>query len=352
MNSRDVVVITGASAGVGRAATRLFARRGADIGLIARGRDGLEAARDEVERLGGRACLVVADVASAESVEAAAAQIEATLGPITVWVNNAMASVFAPVKELHADEIRRVTEVTYLGVVHGTLSALRRMLPRNRGTIVQIGSTLAYRAIPIQAAYCAAKHAVRGFTDSLRCELLHDGSKVRVAMVHLPALDTPQFDWVLSRLPGEPRPLSPIFAPELAAEAILWAVRHPRRELFVGGPVVAAIGANKVAPGLLDRYLANAAYDGQHTTKPPDPRRRPNLWQPNPGDAGAHGRFGDVARRRSLQFWLTTHRSTVLALLTVSAAVWTSWRGGLRPTVKATSLVAGAGSRLAPRAPC
>ncbi|HZL95059.1 MAG TPA: SDR family oxidoreductase [Vicinamibacterales bacterium] len=200
MASREVVVITGASAGVGRATARLFAERGSDVGLIARGRDGLEAARQEVERLGSRGCAVAADVASAEAVEAAAAQIEAMLGPITVWVNNAMASVFAPVKMLQADEIRRVTEVTYLGVVHGTLAALCRMLPRNRGTIVQIGSTLAYRAIPIQAAYCAAKHAVRGFTDSLRCELLHDGSKVRVAMVHLPALDTPQFDWVLSRL--------------------------------------------------------------------------------------------------------------------------------------------------------
>jgi short-subunit dehydrogenase len=219
----------------------------------------LEATREEVEEHGGHACLIVADVASEEAIEAAAAEIEATLGPITIWVNNAMASVFSPVKELHAEEIRRVTEVTYLGVVHGTLSALLRMLPRDRGVIVQVGSTLAYRAIPLQAPYCAAKHAVRGFTDSLRCELIHDHSGVHITMVHLPALDTPQFDWVLNRLPGRPKPLPPIFAPELAAAAIVWAARHRRREVYVGGSVAAAIHANKIAPRILDRYLAHAA---------------------------------------------------------------------------------------------
>jgi NAD(P)-dependent dehydrogenase (short-subunit alcohol dehydrogenase family) len=325
MSTRDVVVITGASAGVGRATTRRFAEAGADVGLIARGRDGLEAARTEVERCGRRACVAIADVASAEQVEAAAAEIERTLGPITIWVNNAMASVFAPVKDLRPEEIERVTDVTYLGVVYGTLSALRRMRTRNHGSIVQVGSTLAYRAIPIQAAYCAAKHAVRGFTDSLRCELMHEGSKVNLAMVHLPAVDTPQFDWALNRLPGEPRPLPPIFAPELAADAIVWAARHRRRELHVGGPVASDIWANKLSPHLLDAYLSRAAYEGQHTDTAADPDRPSNLWEPVPGDHGAHGRFSDRARHQSLQFWVTTHRrllATAAATIGVSAAMW------------------------------
>jgi short-subunit dehydrogenase len=330
MASHDVVVITGASAGVGRATTRLFARRGADLGLIARGKDGLEATRDEVERLGRRACVVAADVASADAVEAAASEIERTLGPITVWVNNAMVSVFSPVSDLHADEIKRVTEVTYLGVVHGTLAALRRMLPRDRGVIVQVGSTLAYRGIPIQSAYCAAKHAVRGFTDSLRCELIHDRSGVRVATVHLPALDTPQFDWVLSRLPGEPQPLPPIFDPELAAEAIVFATHDRRRELYVGGSVASAIWANRIAPGLLDRYLARTAYSGQHSSTPPNPDRRSNLWEPVPGDHGVRGRFAERAHSHSLQFWLTTHRPAVLTFLAF-CGLWAASRlSGIR----------------------
>ena len=324
MPSRDVVVITGASAGVGRATARLFAQRGADVGLIARGRDGLEAAREEIERAGARACVAVADVASADQVEAAAAEIERRLGPITVWVNNAMVSVFAPVKDLRPEEIRRVTEVTYLGVVHGTLAALRRMRPRDQGTIVQIGSTLAYRAIPIQAAYCGAKHAVRGFTDALRCELMHERSAITLTMVHLPAIDTPQFDWTLSRLPGELQPLPPIFAPELAAEAIVWAARHRRRELRVGGSVASVIAANKLAPGVIDRYLAHNAYDGQHTATPADANRPSNLWAPLPGDRGAHGRFGALAQRHSLQFWMTTHRwvPAVLAATATAGGLW------------------------------
>jgi short-subunit dehydrogenase len=330
MASRDVVVITGASAGVGRATTRLFARRGADVGLIARGRDGLDATRQEVEGFGRQACVAVADVASAEQVEAAAAEIERTLGPITIWVNNAMASVFAPVKDLRPEEIKRVTEVTYLGVVYGTMAALRRMRLRNRGTIVQVGSTLAHRAIPIQAAYCAAKHAVRGFTDALRCELMHERSRVTLAMVHLPALDTPQFDWTLSRLPGEPQPLSPIFAPELAADAIMWAVRHPRRELHVGGSVASVIWANKFAQALLDRYLARVAYDGQHTGTPTDANRPFNLWEPIPGDHGAHGRFGRQARRHSFQLWVTTHRRGTLALAAAAAGLWAAAQRRLR----------------------
>jgi short-subunit dehydrogenase len=259
-------------------------------------------------------------------VEAAAATIERALGPITCWVNNAMVSVFAPVKDLRPEEIRRVTEVTYLGVVHGTLAALRRMRARDRGTIVQVGSTLAYRAIPIQAAYCGAKHAVRGFTDSLRCELMHDRSHVAITMVHLPAVDTPQFDWTCSRLPGELQPLGPIFSPELAADAIVWAARHRRRELHVGGSVASVIALNRVAPGLLDRYLARHAYDGQHTATPVDMDRPSNLWAPLPGDRGAHGRFGAQARHHSAQFWMATHRWAGVALAAAAAGVWTAVR--------------------------
>src|SRR5947207_4278946 len=252
--TRQVVVVTGASAGVGRATVRAFAQRGADVGLLARGVDGLEAARREVEAAGGRAIAIPTDVADADRVEAAADRIERELGPIDVWVNNAMVSVFSPVKELTPDEVHRVTEVTYLGVVYGTLAALKRMLPRDRGSIVQVGSALAYRGIPLQAAYCGAKHAIQGFTESLRSELLHDKSNVRVTMVQLPAINTPQFSWVKSRLPREPQPVPPIYAPEIAADAIVWAARHRRREMSVGAPTVAAIWGNKVASGLADRY--------------------------------------------------------------------------------------------------
>src|SRR5256714_2044050 len=238
---KRIVVITGASAGVGRATVRAFARQGADIGLLARGHDGLEGARRDVEAEGGRALTLTADVADAEQVEAAAERVERELGPIDVWVNNAMVSVFSPVKALKADEVKRVTEVTYLGVVYGTLAALRRMLPRDRGTIVQVGSALAYRGIPLQAAYCGAKHAIQGFTESLRCELLHDKSSVRVTMVQLPAMNTPQFDWVKSRLPREPQPVPQIYEPEIAAEAIVWAASHRRRELSVGITTLLAI---------------------------------------------------------------------------------------------------------------
>jgi short-subunit dehydrogenase len=322
MSARSVAVITGASAGVGRATARLFAATGHDVGLIARGRDRLESTRQEIETLGARACVAPADVASPDAIEEAASAIESSLGPIDIWVNNAMASVFAPVTALTAAEIRRVTEVTYLGVVHGTLAALRRMLPRDRGVIVQVGSTLAYRAIPIQSAYCAAKHAVRGFTDALRSELLHDRSRVHVTMVHLPALDTPQFDWVLNRLPGRPQPLPPIFAPELAAHAIYCATEHRRREWHVTGSVAGAIWLNKIAPGALDRYLARTAYEGQHSAEPSPRDVGSNLWQPVPGHDGAHGRFGDRAHQRSLQFWLTTHRLGVALAILTAATTW------------------------------
>src|SRR5215467_6472939 len=244
------VVITGASAGVGRATAAAFARQGASVGLIARGRAGLEGAQREVEALGGRAIVVSADVADANKVEAAAREIEEQIGSIDVWVNNAMTSVFSPIKEMTADEFKRVTEVTYLGVVYGTLAALRRMLPRNSGSIVQVGSALAYRGIPLQAAYCGAKHAIQGFCDSLRSELLHDNSAVRVTMVQLPAMNTPQFDWVKSRLRNRAQPVPPIYQPEIAANAIVWASRHNRREIYVGSSTEVAIIGNKLAPGI------------------------------------------------------------------------------------------------------
>jgi NAD(P)-dependent dehydrogenase (short-subunit alcohol dehydrogenase family) len=309
--SGEVVVITGASAGVGRATAQAFARRGARIGLIARGVERLEAARREVEGLGGTALVLPADVADAEAVEAAAARVERELGPIDVWVNNAMTSVFSPIKELTPDEVRRVTEVTYLGYVHGTLAALHRMLPRDRGTIVQVGSALAYRSIPLQAAYCAAKHAITGFTESLRSELIHDNSRVRVTEVHMPALNTPQFSWVKSRLPRKAQPVPPIFQPEIAAEAIVWAAHHRRRELLVGWPTVQAIWGNKVAPGFIDWYLARTCYDGQQHDGPEDPNRPHNLWEPVPADRGAHGDFDDRASDSSPQLWATTHRSWI-----------------------------------------
>ena len=300
---RSVVVITGASAGVGRAAVRAFARQGADIGLIARGRDGLEGARREVESAGGRAIVLPADVANNDAVEAAAERVERELGPIDVWVNNAMVSVFSPVKDMQPDEFQRVTEVTYLGVVYGTLAALKRMLPRDRGAIVQVGSALAYRGIPLQAAYCGAKHAIQGFSESLRCELLHDGSNVHVSMVQLPAMNTPQFDWVKSRLPRKAQPVPPIYAPEIAADAIVWAASHRRREMSVGAVTTGVIWANKLAAGLGDRYLARTGFDSQQTNEPADPDRPNNLWHPLPGDHGPHGRFGDRTSHSSPRAW-------------------------------------------------
>jgi NAD(P)-dependent dehydrogenase (short-subunit alcohol dehydrogenase family) len=294
--SPRVVVVTGASAGVGRATVRALAEGGASVGLLARGLEGLEGARRDVIERGGRALAIPTDVADAAAVEAAADRVEAELGPIDAWVNNAMTSVFAPVRETTTDEIRRVTNVTYLGTVHGTLAALRRMLPRDSGVIVQVGSALAYRSIPLQAAYCAAKHAVVGFTDSLRTELIHDGSRVRVTMVHLPALNTPQFDWVRSRLPRRAEPVPPIYQPEVASRAILRAIERPQREFLIGSPTVIAVQLQKLAPGLLDRYLARTAYEGQQTDEPEDPTRPDNLIAPTGEDVGAHGRFDDVAR--------------------------------------------------------
>jgi NAD(P)-dependent dehydrogenase (short-subunit alcohol dehydrogenase family) len=304
----EVVVVTGASAGVGRAVVREFARDRAWIGLIARGRDGLEAARREVEEQGGRALVLEADVADAAAVDRAAERVERELGPIDVWVNNAMVSVFSPVARMTAEDYRRVTDVTYLGVVHGTLAALRHMLPRDRGTIVQVGSALAYRGIPLQSAYCGAKHAVQGFTESLRCELIHDGSNVQVTMVQLPAVNTPQFDWSKSRMPRRAQPVPPIYQPEVPARAIHYAAHHSRREWNVGLMTDVVVMGNAVAPGLGDYYLGKTGFDSQMTAEPEDPNRPNNLHHPLPGDHGAHGRFDDRARPTSRQWWVTKNR--------------------------------------------
>jgi NAD(P)-dependent dehydrogenase (short-subunit alcohol dehydrogenase family) len=261
-----------------------------------------------VEQLGGEALVLPADVAHPEQVEAAAAAVEEALGPIDIWVNNAMVSVFSPFKQMTPEEFRRVTEVTYLGYVYGTMAALRRMLPRDRGMVVQVGSALAYRGIPLQSAYCAAKHAIQGFTESVRCELLHDTSNVRITMLQMPALNTPQFDWVKSRLPNKPQPVPPIYQPEVAAEAIYWAAHHYRREWNVGLPTAIAIWGNRFFPALGDWYLAKTGYAAQQTDEPADPDRPNNLWEPVPGDHGAHGRFDSRSHRHSLQFWASRHR--------------------------------------------
>jgi len=309
VQKREVVVITGASAGVGRATVREFARQGAWIGLIARGKDGLEGARREVEAAGGRALVLPVDVADAAQMEAAAQQVEDKLGPIDIWVNNAMASVFSPIKEMTAEEFKRVTEVTYLGYVYGTLAALKRMLRRDRGTIVHVGSALAYRSIPLQSAYCAAKHAVLGFFASLRTELLHDKSNVKTTMVQMPALNTPQFGWVTSRLTHKAQPVPPIFQPEVAARAIYYAAHHPdRREYYVGWSTVKAIFGNKLIPSYADHYLARQGYESQQHNGPEDPNRPNNLWKPVAGDHGAHGAFDARASSFSMELWLEEHR--------------------------------------------
>jgi NAD(P)-dependent dehydrogenase (short-subunit alcohol dehydrogenase family) len=305
------VVVTGASAGVGRATVREFARHGARLGLLARSHEGLEEARREAEALGAQAMVIPTDVAHADQVEAAAAQIEEALGPIDVWVNNAMVSVLSPVKDMQPAEYQRVTEVTYLGYVYGTLAALKRMLPRDRGIIIQVGSALAFRSIPLQSAYCAAKHAIKGFTESLRSELIHDGSRVHVTNIQLPAVNTPQFSWIKTRMPRHPQPVPPIYQPEVIARAIVWAARHRRRNLCVGWSACKAILGEKFIPGLLDRYLALIGYASQQTSELINPNRPNNLFKPVATEYRAHGSFDAQAQSSSVQLWLNTHRLLV-----------------------------------------
>jgi short-subunit dehydrogenase len=307
-----ITVVTGASAGVGRATAREFATRGCDVAIIARNTARLEATAGELRERGVRALPITADVADAAAIEAAAERVEAELGPIDIWVNNAMATIFAPFDRISADEYRRGTEVTYLGQVHGTMAALKRMRGRDRGTIVNIGSALAYRAIPLQSVYCGAKYAVRGFTDSLRTELLHDKSAVHLVMVHLPAVNTPQFDWALNKTGKRAQPVPPIFQPEVPARAIVDAALHPRRrEVWVGMPTVKAIIANKLVPGLLDRYLAKAGYTGQLTDEPVPPGAPSNLFKTADGNYAAHGRFDDRACSVSYEAEASRHRGAL-----------------------------------------
>jgi short-subunit dehydrogenase len=305
----EVVVVTGASAGVGRAIVQAFAKRGAHIGLLARGQAGLEGAAKDVEALGGKALLLPADVANAEQVELAAAQVEEIFGPIDIWINAAMTSVFSPALEMTSEDYKRVTEVTYLGFVYGTLAALRRMVPRDRGKIIQIGSALAYRGIPLQSAYCGGKHAIQGFTESVRCELIHNHSHVKISMVQLPAVNTPQFLWVKNRLPNKPQPVPPIYQPEVIANAVTYIADHYRRQLYVGMSTVIAIQANKLFPSLGDWYLGKTGYKSQQTDEQANPFARNNLWAPvdDERDYGAHGTFDEKASSKSLQVWTDTH---------------------------------------------
>ena len=313
----EVVVVTGGSAGLGRAIAQRFADAGACLGLIARGRERLESAKRDVEARGGGAVILSLDVADAEAVDRAADTVERELGPIDIWINNAITSVFSPVEQMQADEYRRVTEVNYLGFVHGTLAALKRMRPRNRGVIVQVGSALAHRSIPLQSAYCASKHAIKGFTESLCTELLHDHSGVRVTMVDMPAMNTPQFDWVKSRLPHRAQPVPPIYQPEVGAEAVYYASHNDcGPELLVAWPTVKAVMGEKFVDGYINRLLARNGYESQQTNEPAQDRPD-NLWTPVPGNWGAHGRFDDRSRHFSVELWARTHREW-LALGTAS----------------------------------
>ncbi len=329
MQKSLVVVVTGSSAGLGRAIAHGFAKRGAHLGLIARNPEALNAAKQECEALGGKAMVLPLDVSDADAVDRAASEVEEAFGPIDVWVNDAMVSVFSPVKEMEASDYKRVTDVLYLGFVHGTMSALKRMLPRDRGTIIQVGSALSYRSIPLQSAYCACKHAINGFTDSLRCELHHDNSNVKLTVVQMPAMNTTQFDWVKNRMPNDTQPVPPILEPELAAEVVVEAgtVKHPRREYWVGSPTVLAIVGQKFIPGILDWYLGKTGYKSQQIpNEPKNPNAPNNLYEFVPGTHSARGKFADRSKRTSAEVFVTLHRGwfvlgTAVALSVVGGAI-------------------------------
>ena len=334
MAQRQVVVITGASAGIGRATARAFGARGAQVALLARGRAGLDGAAKDVENAGGNALAIPTDVADYDQVDAAAGQVEEVFGPIDVWINVAFTSVFAPFHEIKPEEFRRVTEVSYLGFVYGTMVALARMRPRDRGTIVQVGSALGGRSIPLQSAYCGAKHAINGFTESLRTELMHEGSNIHVTVVQMPAVNTPQFSWVLSRLPRHPQPVPPIYHPEVAARGVVFAADHPRRKQYwVGASTVGTLVGQKIAPALLDRYLAKTGFQSQQTGEKVGPGRPHNLWRPVDGqdgrDHGAHGVFDAQARSRAPQLWFSHHArlfsATAVAATATGVAVVGAW---------------------------
>jgi short-subunit dehydrogenase len=318
-----VVVVTGASGGVGRATARLLGQRGAKVVLLARGRDGLEGAKREVESFGGRALAVPTDVSQFEQMQAAADAAEREFGPIDLWINNAMVSMYSPFMKMLPEEFKHIVEVTFLGNVYGTQCALQRMIPRDRGVIIQVGSALAFRSIPLQSAYCASKHAIQGFTESIRSELIHQKSNVRVSVVNMPALNTTQFVWTKNKMPHKARPTGTIFQPEVAAEAILFAAEHNRREIMVGYTTVEATLGEKVIPGLLDHYLAKAAWEGSMLPEPVDPNQPDNFWEPLSGDHGSHGPFDRKSRGFSVQFWATKNRGKLLGgLLIAGVGLW------------------------------
>jgi len=324
--SKGIAVVTGASAGLGRACARAFGVSGYDVALIARGMDGLEAGKNEIVTMGRKAMYVSVDIADASAVDRAAQQIEDELGPIDIWVSNAMNSVFSPISEMVPSDYQRVTEVTYLGQVYGTLAALKRMEGRNKGSLVFVGSALAYRGIPLQSAYCASKHAIMGFYESLRTELMHKKSNIRVSAVQLPAMNTTQFGFVKSRLPKKPRPMGTIYQPEVAARAIVYAAEQPRREVLVGFSTLKTIVGNKIAPWYADRVLAKTGFKGQQTGQDEDPTRDNNLWDPLPGDHGVHGKFGEDARSFSWIFWFGKNRTGIIwgivLLLILILVIW------------------------------